>query len=170
MLSKLFCLLMSHCDNKNSELGPKDSSESTKTGSPQLSSLNAFEKMLCSVIENCATSFVTFVKKEDCAGLRTTLEYLSSMLVWEQELDSLSSKDAMFHVSQVVRSALPASFVDMLLEILYGKVYMLSQIRYKLVMLSLDMVLSNCRQLLSLLSVPIIQAFLVACIITFVIS
>ena len=121
MLTKLYCLLLS-CSGNNGPEPTGDSSGSTNTNTLHLSSFSAVEKILCAVTEKCATSFVTYVKKEGYAGLQPMLGYLCSILDWEQRLVELSSQDAMFLAAQVVRSALPAGFVDLLVDIVSGKV------------------------------------------------
>ncbi|RUS90886.1 hypothetical protein EGW08_001393, partial [Elysia chlorotica] len=134
VLAKLLHRLLSHSESKTPELRSGhsgDSGDSAKICGPHTASLNAFEKNVCCVIERCAALFVAHVKKEDCAGLRATLGHMSSMLDLGGDCDRPSDKAAIFRVAQLVRSALPASFVDMLIEILYGKVSSAEAIKSK---------------------------------------
>ncbi|GFO15200.1 serine-protein kinase atm [Plakobranchus ocellatus] len=124
ILARLTCLLRSHPDRDSpapNSIISKDTHPSAGTLRPQSPDLGSIEHTLHSVVEKCATSFVSYVNKEGWSGMKQTLSYLCSMWEWDKDDLAAPEKASMFYVAELVRSALPASFVDLLLDIMCGK-------------------------------------------------
>ncbi|GFO15220.1 serine-protein kinase atm [Plakobranchus ocellatus] len=99
--------------------GPSSKEEGKKYCSPHIPSV---VKYLSNQVLQVSKSLENVELTEGWSGMRQSLSYLCSMLEWDKDDLAAPEKATMFYVAELVRSALPANFVDLLLEIMSGKV------------------------------------------------